>query len=329
MVALKGMYHTYRQGKKVPGLEAMPDMEGKLRRAELEADKARLTMACELYHFLMTAGEEAIDGELACAAAAALKPAVTASASEMGLSVDVTKNADALRELDESQFFGWTNWNDFQRLLRGKGISMHDLQDIYTRYKRHVHQLLTGVPQPPVPLRNAPDKVAVLGGSDDSQNYMDEDSDGVRLVRIPDTFMEFDAAGLQRRRRQLAAVEGHGGVGSGGSSFGVSQYVSEDENEHLQGGMSRFWGSRGAGQKRKRMLGAAKSLSGKGPARDSDRSERLRKQIKSQFKVVLDHEGNQVEVADHHSCLVPFYLFSYEYIKAVVVLMSTEPMHVL
>ena len=42
--------------------------------------------------------------------------------------------SNLVNTLDDSKFFGWTNWNDFQRLLRGKGLSMHELQDIYVRY---------------------------------------------------------------------------------------------------------------------------------------------------------------------------------------------------
>ena len=81
-------------------------MNAKLRKAEVEADKARLTMACELYHFLMTADQVTIDTRLASAAAAALRPAVSASARELGLSVDVTQSLQDLETLDESKFYG-------------------------------------------------------------------------------------------------------------------------------------------------------------------------------------------------------------------------------
>ena len=87
-------------------IQGMPEMNAKLRKAEVEADKARLTMACELYHFLMTADQVTIDTRLASAAAAALRPAVSASARELGLSVDVTKSLQDLETLDESKFYG-------------------------------------------------------------------------------------------------------------------------------------------------------------------------------------------------------------------------------
>ena len=139
MSTLKHMYHTYRRGQKVPGLNAYPEMEAKLRKAEVEADRARLAMACELYHFLMTADHATIDHHLAAAAAMALRPAVLHSSNELGISCDVTKSmSNLVNALDESKFMGWTNWNDFQRLLRGKGLSMTELQEIYVRYKRHV-----------------------------------------------------------------------------------------------------------------------------------------------------------------------------------------------
>ena len=86
--------------------QGMPEMNAKLRKAEVEADKARLTMACELYHFLMTADQVTIDTRLASAAAAALRPAVSASARELGLSVDVTQSLQDLETLDESKFYG-------------------------------------------------------------------------------------------------------------------------------------------------------------------------------------------------------------------------------
>ena len=57
-------------GQKIPNLDSYPGMQIRLRKAEVEADKARLSMACELYHFLMTAEDDAIDSNLASAALA-------------------------------------------------------------------------------------------------------------------------------------------------------------------------------------------------------------------------------------------------------------------
>jgi hypothetical protein len=244
MATLKLMYHTYRRGQKVPGLEAYPEMEARLRRAEVEAGKARMAMACELYHFLMTADHATIDTDLATAAAAALRPAVMHSSNELGLSCDVTKTmSNLVNALDESKFMGWTNWNDFQRLLRGKGLSMTELQEIYVRYKRHVSTQSATSSQlfaPRVARQDGPALSAISASSPIRSSSGDDPEAWAKMVRVPDTFVQFDAAALRRRRKQLSSTEGETS-----SHFTPDPDYAQDESDEADNERFRVGGNGG------------------------------------------------------------------------------------
>ena len=199
---------------------------------------------------------------------------------------------------------------------------MQELQDIYVRYKRHVQQLLTGVKQPPLPTRElvsistasrpgigGGDGGGWVGGAGHSlqprahANAVDEN--GILLVRIPDTFMEFDAEALQRRREHVATYEGAGSGHDPGPSDTLMRADSRTDTRHaLTGGGGRV----GERQRKRNRDGVVRSRGkmpgdgvfvGEGGVAGGGKRKGTR-----QFQQIIDNEGNLVEVADHMSCLV-------------------------